>query len=113
MVQLLGKLRQEGLALDLGLRVQPVRLYLKEEEEAAAAGARGQMWRIQGPCSSLVYTAIQANTAEHLGIQAAFASLRGREGGVLGLIALGHSRIGGSSLFFCLSVCLSWCIVFV
>ena len=37
MVQLLGKLRQEGLALDLGLRVQPVRLYLKEEEEAAAS----------------------------------------------------------------------------
>ena len=37
MVQLLGKLRQEGLALDLGLRVQPVRLYLKEEEEAAVS----------------------------------------------------------------------------
>lgn len=48
---------------------------------------RRQVWNMQGHCHSPVYTAIQANAAEHLGIRAAFASLggEGRESAVFSL----------------------------
>lgn len=64
----------------------------KKKKERKEAGVEKQ-----GPCHSLVYTATQANTAERLGIQAAFNSLsgRGEQFWSLRLFALGHSRIGG------------------
>lgn len=42
---------------------------------------------MQGPYHYLVYATIQANTAEHLGIKAAFAS-QGEMGGILESSAL-------------------------